>query len=108
MDESRISMAVRELQELQILLVDLPDMEPDEMQSTLEHEFPGFMDRIDALDDPPDTTVDLWTWFSIWSLGSIRSKYEDIWAEVIRACERDVAWREEVRKNILEQDASAE
>lgn len=108
MDDSRISTAVRDLQALQILLVDLPDMDPEEMQSTLEIKFPGFMDRIEALESPPETTLDLWTWFSIWSLGNIRSKYQDIWAEVISACEHDVAWREEVRKNILEQNDPAE
>jgi len=81
--EEEFKNALRELAELDDFCVEVADLSYAKMVERVKEKYPGFIDHIESMDDPPETQKDFWFGFTIWSHSYLSSKYRHIWDKVV-------------------------
>ena len=80
-----LAAAVGELSEAENFIVEVARLSAKEMFEAIRARDPAFIEHCEAMEKPPESALDLWEGFSIWTVRRLISKYQHIWNQVVDA-----------------------
>ena len=80
-----LAVAVAELSEAQDFLMEISKLSPKEMFEAVRKRDPAFIEHCEAMEEPPESPLDFWEGFGIWSIRCLGHKYRHIWEKVVDA-----------------------
>jgi len=80
-----LAAAVAELSEAQDFLMEISELGPQEMLEAVTRRDPAFIEHCEAMERPPQSDLEFWEGFGIWTITGLKSKYRHIWHKVARA-----------------------